>query len=111
MRTGTASPFRVGDLVFVKPSQMRCKSQWPTGRVTAILSEQAVEVNGIPRHVADCRASGSDFLRVGASDDSDDEGGDERRVSEEKEEETGVRNPWEGRLRQNVRPPDRFVPS
>ena len=109
MRTETASPFRVGDLVFVKPSPMRCTSQWPTGRVTAIIAKQTVEVDGIPRHVSDCRASGRDFLRAGASDDSDDcdEDGDVSRVSEEEEEEeeeTEVQNPWEGRLRQSVRP-------
>ena len=36
--------FRIGDTVFVKPAAIRCTTRWPTGRVTAILSEQAIEV-------------------------------------------------------------------
>lgn len=112
---GDGGQFCVGDLVYVKPSPMRCTTRWPTGRVTAILSEHAVEVDGIPRHVADCRPSRGEPLRPEAGDDSDDddEGEDGSDVSgvPEEEEESGVQNPWEGRLRQNVRPPDRFVPS
>jgi transposase InsO family protein/ribonuclease HI len=116
--SGGGGPFCVGDLVYVKPSPMRCTTQWPTGRVTAILSEHAVEVDGIPRHVADCRPSRGEPLRPeAAGDDSDDDeededGGDASHVSGvPEEEESGVQNPWEDRLRQNVRPPDRFVPS
>ena len=83
------------------------------------ISEQAVELDGIPRHVADCRPSHADSLRSGAEDDSDDgaeseDGDDTSGVSGsegEEEERRGVRTPWEGRLRQNVQPPDRFVPS
>ena len=48
--------FHIGDTVFVKPAAARCTTRWPTGRVTAILSGQAIEVDGVPRHVADCRS-------------------------------------------------------
>ena len=47
--------YRVGDAVFVKPAQGRCTTRWSTGIVTAAPSTQLVEVDGMPRHVADCR--------------------------------------------------------
>ena len=110
MRARTAVPFSVGDRVFVKPSPARCTSRWPAGRVTAVLSEQAVEVDGIPRHVANCRPVHDGSLPSGVCDESAET--DVSGVSEDEEEEQpGERNPWEGRLRQNVQPPDRFVPS
>ena len=46
---------RIGDTVFVKPAAVRCTTQWPTERVTAILSGQAIEVDGTPRHIANYR--------------------------------------------------------
>ncbi len=49
------STYTVGDAVFVKPAQARCTTRWPTGIVTALPSPTCVEVNGTPRHVADCR--------------------------------------------------------
>ena len=49
------APFQIGDVVFEKLVNVRCNSQWPIGRVTAVLSEQSVAVNGILRHVTDCR--------------------------------------------------------
>ena len=44
-----------GDAVFVKPGQPRCSTQWPVGTVTSVKSNTSVEVDGMPRHVADCR--------------------------------------------------------
>ena len=49
------SDFTVGDKIFVKPPNARCTTRWVEGVVTATPSRTSVEVNGIPRHVADCR--------------------------------------------------------
>ena len=46
---------RVGDYVFVKPARAKCTTRWPMGLVTAAHSATQVEVDGIPRHVADSR--------------------------------------------------------
>jgi hypothetical protein len=48
--------FRIGEQVFVKPGNAKCTTVWTTGTVTGVGStETAVEVDGIPRHVADVR--------------------------------------------------------
>ena len=90
---------------------MRCTAQWPTGRVTAILSQQAVEVDGIPRHVADCRHVQAEApIRDYSEDDSEaSEGEGDEDESSTEEETAGDQNPWRGRLRQNVRAPERFI--
>ena len=115
---GGGSRFCVGDVVFVKPPLPRCTTQWPTGRITAILSEQAVEVDGIPRHVADCRSAPVETAHsvVSGSDDSDHSESDDNSVcgsfADEPSEEEPVRSSqgcWRGRLRQHVRPPDWFM--
>lgn len=49
-------PYEVGDVVFVKPSDVRCDVRYKTGVVTGVVSEHAVEVDGIPRHVRDLRS-------------------------------------------------------
>ena len=41
--------------MFVKPPVSRCTTPWGKGVVTEINSDNNVEVNGIPRHVADLR--------------------------------------------------------
>ena len=47
--------FNVGDMVFVKPRGNSCMSVWGRGRVTAVPSDLSVEVEGMPRHIADVR--------------------------------------------------------
>lgn len=47
--------YNVGDVVFVKPSRPDCTTEWSRGRVTAITSRGAVEVDGVHRHVGDIR--------------------------------------------------------
>ena len=49
------SPYEVGECVWVKPPQVRCDTRYEQGVVTTIISEQAVEVDGIPRHIRDLR--------------------------------------------------------
>lgn len=48
-------PFSVGDAVWVKPPDARCTTQFSCGRVTGVVSDCAVEVDGVPRHVKDLR--------------------------------------------------------
>ena len=48
--------WHLGDNVFVKPPLTRCTSMWPVGVVTGVDSDQRVEVDGVPRHVADVRS-------------------------------------------------------
>lgn len=48
--------YSIGDAVFVKPAQARCTTRWLEGVVTGAPSDTCVEVDGMPRHVADCRA-------------------------------------------------------
>ena len=47
--------FHIGDVVFCKPPDSKCTSRWDSGIVTGVLSTTNVEVDGIPRHVADLR--------------------------------------------------------
>ena len=47
--------YQIGQDVFIKPMPMRCHSKWKNGKVTAINSETNVEVDGVPRHIADIR--------------------------------------------------------
>ncbi|XP_043237710.1 uncharacterized protein LOC122389602 [Amphibalanus amphitrite] len=47
--------YEPGDAVWVRPPGARCHTQYEQGVVTRTLSEQAVEVNGVPRHVRELR--------------------------------------------------------
>ena len=44
-----------GDKVFVKPSNAKCISKWNLGTVTKLLSDNKVEVDGMPRHITHLR--------------------------------------------------------
>ena len=48
--------FEVGEKVYVKPNQhVRCTSQWGRGIITAKISHNKYEVDGVPRHIQDIR--------------------------------------------------------
>ena len=47
--------YDVGDAVWVRPPGARCHTQYDCGVVTRRISDQAVEVNGMPRHVRELR--------------------------------------------------------
>ena len=47
--------YEVGDDVWVKGPQNKCFKKFKCGKVTGVISPQAVEVDGIPRHVKDLR--------------------------------------------------------
>ncbi|XP_064106974.1 uncharacterized protein LOC135215948 [Macrobrachium nipponense] len=61
-KVAVSGPYKVGDEVWVKPSNMRCNMQFERGKVTRVLSEQAVEFNGVPHHVRDLRSCSSQGL-------------------------------------------------
>ena len=69
------SRFEVGDAVFVKPRNNTCMTQWTRGCVSAILSDVSVEVDGVPRHIADLRVAerllGADFRAQQVTEDDD----------------------------------------
>ena len=51
------SPYDVGDSVWVKPPEARCHTKYKLGTVTKVVSEQTMEVDGMPRHVRDLRSA------------------------------------------------------
>ena len=53
--SGSNDHYKVGDEVWVKGPQNRCFKRFKCGRVTKLISPQAVEVDGLPRHVKDIR--------------------------------------------------------
>ena len=55
--------FSVWDMVYVKPPKVKCTSAWDIGKVTNIVSEQAVEVDGVYRHVGDLRFGWSEAVQ------------------------------------------------
>lgn len=56
----SANRFKVGDTVWVRPVASRCNVQYDRGIVTNVLSPQAVEIDGVPRHVKDVRMRARD---------------------------------------------------
>ena len=47
--------YDVGDAVWVRPPDGRCDRRYDEGRVTRVVSDCTVEIDGIPRHVKDLR--------------------------------------------------------
>ena len=43
--------------MWVKPSENRCHTKYKLGTVTRVVSEQTMEVDGMPRHVRDLRSA------------------------------------------------------
>mgnify|MGYP001792314217 FL=1 len=69
-----------GDVVYVKPPNVKCMSTWKTGKVTKVVSEQAVEVDGVNRHVADLRFGWSEAPYGGGFGDECDELADREHI-------------------------------
>ncbi|CAM1312990.1 Uncharacterised protein r2_g2342 [Pycnogonum litorale] len=75
------NPYEVGDRVWVRPRRSTCDRQYVIGTVTKLISEQAVEVDDVPRHVRHLRSAitPSDqsadesqvAVHLGSSDDDD----------------------------------------
>ena len=51
------SPYDVGDTAWVKPSENRCHTKYKLGTVTRVVSEQTMEVDGMPRHLRELRSA------------------------------------------------------
>ena len=51
------SPYDVGDAMWGKPAENRCHTKYKLGTVTGVVSEQTMEVDGMPRHVRDLRSA------------------------------------------------------
>ncbi|XP_067949585.1 uncharacterized protein [Watersipora subatra] len=49
------NPYKMGDQVYVKPSNAKCTSVWKTGKVTSLVSNTAVKVDDMARHIGDIR--------------------------------------------------------
>ena len=49
------NPYKVGDKVYVKPCKAKCTSVWFMGNITELVSNTAVKVDGMNRHVGDIR--------------------------------------------------------
>ena len=66
--------YDVGDAVWIRPVEARCHTKYDKGVVTRKISEQAVEVNGMPRHVRDLRHRlQAEHREVCAGDPSEDD--------------------------------------
>ena len=76
--------FEVGVKVFVKPADARCSTPWPIGTVTAVISDTQIEVDGVPRHVADCRRVPESLTDAGQG--SNDSTTEEESSSDEQDE-------------------------
>ncbi|KRY25976.1 Pol polyprotein [Trichinella spiralis] len=69
--------FAVGDSVWVRPPGARCDTRHQKGTVTGVVSDQAVEVDGMPRHVRDLRrrtpsvSAASDFSEQTAGEEEE----------------------------------------
>ena len=74
-RQGTRGPYELGDTVRVKPPNSRCTTSFRRGQITGIVSEQAVLVDGTPRHVRDIRPAlnTNPLVSSGSGESSNDE--------------------------------------
>ena len=66
-------PHQVGDKVWVRPPKVRCDEQHRKGTVTKVLSHQAVEVDGVPRHIKDLHPRTCQGEAEAAEDEKDEE--------------------------------------
>jgi transposase InsO family protein len=67
----TIGGFFVGRTVFVKPPVAKCTSHWTRAVITGNHGPTGVEVNGIPRHVADVRLVPSEAIQPTAEGSND----------------------------------------
>lgn len=107
--------FRVGQKVYVKPRDSRCTSVWPEGRVTHAGDGVQLEINGVPRHVADVRPVPADLDETGRLEGGEEDDRNVGNVELELDRQEGVDADEEdggidGRRypERRGRPPDRF---
>ena len=109
------SPYDVGDAVWVKPAENRCHTKYELGTVTGVVSEQTMEVDGMPRHVRDLRSAvppepAATTAQIFISDDEELPLLPARRGSEEdsSDSEEDVDRPLPRRSGREKRFPDRY---
>ena len=66
-------PYQAGDKVWVRPPKVRCNERHRRGTITRVLSHQAVEVDGVSRHVKDLHLRISQEEQAEATVDEKDE--------------------------------------
>ena len=67
-RDTSLNPFKLNDIVYVKPHNSRCTTPWKIGRVTALVSNTALQVDSMTRHIGDVRLCQPGSLPSGESD-------------------------------------------
>lgn len=55
VNNGNRSRIQAGDYVYVKPPTARCTDTWKIKRVSQVLSNRSVEVEGVPYHISHVR--------------------------------------------------------
>ena len=66
-------PYSVGEEVWVKPPNARCDVRHNRGTVTKVVSDQAVEIDGVPRHVKHLHRCSAQSVPVKASEGNEDD--------------------------------------
>ena len=101
--------------MWVKPSENRCHTKYKLGTVTRVVSEQTMEVDGMPRHVRDLRSvvppeTASTPAQTFVSDDEELPLLPARRGSEEESSDSDgeVDRPTSRRSGREKRFPDRY---
>ncbi|MPC30392.1 hypothetical protein E2C01_023655 [Portunus trituberculatus] len=62
-----------GEEVWVRPHDVHCDRQYNRGVVKGVVSEQAVEINGVPRHVRDLRHHSLSTRSQSGNDETDED--------------------------------------
>ena len=63
-RSTQLNPYKLGDIVYIKPVNTKCTTVWKKGLVTALVCNTAAMVNGITRHIGDLRLCHADPKEV-----------------------------------------------
>jgi hypothetical protein len=120
---GPGNTFSVGDAVWAKPPGSRCTTQYAIGHVTKVISDQSVEVDGIPRHLRDLRPAAEESSQQARSPAEELSGApvdlcwdfpashvhqEEDYSSEASDEEGRGGRPLPRRSPRDVQPPDRY---
>ena len=53
----TGERLKKGDIVWINNRRGKCTTKYGVGRVTEVISKQAVWVDGVPRHIKDIRST------------------------------------------------------
>ncbi|CAM1330156.1 Uncharacterised protein r2_g3930 [Pycnogonum litorale] len=122
--------YEIGDKVWVRPPRNSCEKRYRIGTVTKVVSDQAVEVDNVPRHVRhlrsaivsqdQCTDGNEKTMQYTSSSDDDlplrgitvltEETSESEESSDDSEEDIVEERPLPRRSSRERRPPDRYVP-